>query len=130
MAKMGRPTDYSKELAIEVCSRLSERSMVSVCNDADMPSRTTLYRWLDEQEYFRNMYARALRERGQYRAEKIEEISEGVLRGDYEPQAARVALDGLKWTAAKLDNTKYGDKIQTEHTGRVEIASIERVIRK
>ena len=57
------------------------------------------------------MYARAIRERGQYRAEKIEEISDKVLTGEYDPQAARVAMDGLKWTAAKLDNTKYGDKL-------------------
>jgi len=130
----GRPTEYNEQIALELCSRLSSRSMVAVCEDKDMPARSTVYKWLQDQEGFSDMYARALRERGQYRAEKIEEISEKVLSGEYDPQAARVAMDGMKWIAAKLDNTRYGDRIQQEHTGAnggpIEIAAIERVIKR
>ena len=108
---MARPTDYNQTLAIDLCQRLSERSMVSVCSDDDMPHRATVYRWLIDHNEFSDMYARAIKERGQYRAEKIEEISEKVLSGEYDPQAARVAMDGLKWVAAKLDNTKYGERL-------------------
>lgn len=118
---MGRPTDYNAELAREICQRLSERSMVAVCNESDMPNRATVYRWLQEHEGFSDMYARAIKERGQYRAEKIEEISDKVLSGEYDPQSARVAMDGLKWVAAKLDNTKYGDRIHTEVSGSLDL---------
>lgn len=108
---MARPTLYCETLAIDLCQRLSERSMVSVCSDTDMPHRATVYRWLIDETAFSDMYTRAIKERGQYRAEKIEEITERVLTGEYDPQAARVAMDGLKWIAAKLDNTKYGDRL-------------------
>ncbi len=114
---MSRPYEYNIAVAVELCERLSERSMVSVCSDKDMPHRSTVYRWLLDEPIFSDMYARAIKERGQYRAEKIEEISDKVLSGEYDPQSARVAIDGLKWVAAKLDNTKYGERLDLGNAG-------------
>ena len=47
--KVGRPTLRTPELVDEFCSRVaSGRSIMSVCNDNDMPESGTIYRWRHE----------------------------------------------------------------------------------
>jgi hypothetical protein len=56
-----RVFDYSAELADEICDRLADgESLKEICDADDMPSRATLYRWLDRHpEFARHLdYAR------------------------------------------------------------------------
>lgn len=69
----------------------------------------TVYAWMREQPEFLKQYARAKEDSAEALADDIMDISDGVLSGRYDPQAARVALDGKKWTASKLKPKKYGD---------------------
>ena len=41
-----------------------------------------------------------------------------------DPNAARVAIDALKWNAARMHPAIYGDKLQTEHSGEVTVRSV------
>lgn len=112
---MGRPTDYTEELADDFCSRIAlGRSLRSVVADDDMPHHKTIYRWISSIESFGAQYARAKQDSGDSDADKIEEVAEKVLSGEIEPQAARVAIDAYKWTAGKKRPRKYGEKIQQE----------------
>lgn len=107
----GRPTDYTKELADEFCSRIAlGRSLRSVTQDEGMPSHQTVYNWFGAHKYFVEQYARAKTDSADSDADKIEEIAEGVLSGKYEPQQGRVAMDAYKWTAGKKRPKKYGDR--------------------
>lgn len=109
---MGRPTLYTDDLAAEICGRLAEgESMRSISRDDAMPSMFTLFKWLRDNDEFSKQYARAKEESADSHADKIEDIANGVLEGRFDPQAARVAMDGFKWTASKLKPKKYGDKI-------------------
>ena len=62
------------------------------------------------EEDFRDKYARAIQSRAIHHAEEISLISQQVMRGEVPPDAARVALDAMKWTASKLLPKVYGDK--------------------
>ena len=64
----GRPTDYTEELAAEICERLSteEGGLFEVCKAEDMPARSTVYQWLAKHEVFADMYARAREDLGAY----------------------------------------------------------------
>ncbi len=42
---------------------------------------------------------------------------DGVLNGDVEPNAARVAIDALKWNAARLHPAIYGEKLAVTGEG-------------
>lgn len=58
----GRPSIFSPELAETLCLRVAEgRPIQNVCDDNDMPSRSTVYRWLvsDKHPGFWDMLARA-----------------------------------------------------------------------
>ena len=58
--KTGRPTLYTEALALEICRRIAEReSLRKICADLDMPDKSTVLRWLGDQEQgaFRDQYA-------------------------------------------------------------------------
>ena len=47
----------------------------------------------------------------------IVEATEQVLSGELDPNAARVAIDALKWTAARMHPTVYSEKHAIELSG-------------
>lgn len=113
----GRPTDYTPELADLFCSRIAlGKSLRFVVSMDDMPSHTTIYEWLRKYPEFAEQYARAKEDSADSRADQIEEIGDKVLTGEYDPAAARVAIDAFKWTSGKHKPKKYGDKQQIETT--------------
>lgn len=119
----GRPTDYTPELTDEFCARIAlGRSLRSVVKDKDMPSHTTIYQWLRKHDSFAEQYARAKEDSADSRADQIDDIADKVLRGEYDAQAARVAIDAFKWTSGKHKPKKYGDKQQIEHSGSVDMS--------
>lgn len=116
---IGRPAIYTPQLAAEFCRRISDgRSEKSVCSDADMPSRETVWKWDGEDPDFSRSYAHAREARAAHLAE--EALSIGDELGDAptseQVQAAKLRVDTRKWFAAKLHPKKYGDRIQTDAT--------------
>lgn len=108
----GRPTDYTKDLGDLICAELAGgRSLKNICEDEEMPSRQTVYSWLRTHEEFLDNYTRAKDDSADALADDIEDIASKTLKGTYDPQSARVAIDGKKWVASKLKPKKYGDKL-------------------
>lgn len=121
----GRPTIYTRELGDEICARISEgRSLRSVCNDDDMPDKSTVFRWLrlDTISTFRDQYARAKREAADAMGEDLLDIAEDALKAVEkhagEPklsgaivQAHKLKADNLKWTMSRQNPKKYGERI-------------------
>lgn len=113
---MGRPSSFTQETADAICERMAEgESLRSICSDEAMPARTTVRRWLDENEDFRSRYARARDERTDHFADEILEISD---EGDDEDvQSRRLQVDTRKWLMARMAPKKYGDKVAVEASG-------------
>ena len=102
---------YTEELAEEFCKRIAlGRSLRSVCEDEDMPDSSTVFLWKRTKAGFMELYVRATEERGLTYGDRITDLIDSVLAGEYEVDRARLALDGLKWTAARLAPKQYGDK--------------------
>lgn len=136
---MGRPTDYNETLATEICGRLIEgRSLRSVCRDEDMPSTTAVFSWLSKYHEFAAQYARACELRADADHEEIreiadtpimgEEITEGpdgttIKRGDAIAHR-RLQVDVRKWSMARMQPRKYGDRQHVEHSGKVGLESL------
>jgi len=120
MAYTPKQVEKAKEAII---SKLSTGDSLKSILDGDksLPSRPIVYEWLSNahkkfDKTFLDNYARAREDSADLDAENLEEIAQKTLRGDYEPQAARVAADILKWTAGRKKPKKYGDKQAIEHT--------------
>ncbi len=75
---------------------------------------------------FREMYASATEERGLTFGDFIADLAFQVLAGEHEVDRAKLALDGLKWTAARLAPRQYGDKqqVSVQHSVSDEAAAV------
>ena len=57
---MGRPSSYSDDIALTICTRLSEgEALKRICADDDMPNRSTVNAWRRDRPAFSAMFARA-----------------------------------------------------------------------
>jgi hypothetical protein len=105
--------EYSEALALEICERVAEgETLLDICDEAGMPSRGSIYRWLIAYPAFGDNYARAKEEQGHVFAERAVSIAMKAR----DPQLGRLQMDGCKWYAGKL-NGKYSDRQTLEHTG-------------
>lgn len=134
---MGRPSKFTQAIADKICERLADaQSLRSICCDEDMPSQTTVFRWLadDAREEFREQYARAREAQADAIFDEILDIADDAsndwmerrdeddensgwkLNGDH-VQRSKLRIDARKWMAGKLNSRKYGEKITNEHAG-------------
>lgn len=129
---MGRPTDFSQELADRLCERLADgESLRSICEEDEMPNKATVFRWLAKFPDFSDQYARARETQADSLFDEILAIADDgrndwmKRHGDDERwvengealRRSQLRVDARKWMAGKLRPKKYGEKITQEHTG-------------
>lgn len=113
--KLGRPTDYTKDMADKICEKISGGlSLRAICAEAGMPARGTVYRWLIENADFQDQYTRARDKQADYFAEEIIEIADSVEAESASVAKAKLQIDARKWAASKIAPKKYGDKTELD----------------
>lgn len=90
-----------------------------------MPTRQTIGNELHRNEAFFTQYQRACARRGQFYGDKVIEVADGVLAGEIDPSAGKVAIDAYKWTASKLDPKTYGDHSQVDVNANVKLSAAD-----
>lgn len=111
----GRPSDFTQEIADEICERLvAGESLRAICAGDHMPHVSTVCRWLARDDAFREQYAHARDAQADTLADETLQIAD---RADLDPQDRRVRIDTRKWLAGKLKPKRYGEKVVNEHTG-------------
>jgi hypothetical protein len=128
----GRPTDYTPELADEICMQIAtqEKGLHAICrNNENFPHPATVLRWLGEHEEFRDKYQYAREMQSDLMAESILDIADhtkdDTLYDDdgnpYENKEwvnrSKLRVDARKWFASKLAPKKYGDKVDVTSGG-------------
>lgn len=140
---MPRPSKYTDKTADIICERLAEgQSLRSICCDHEMPSQSMVFRWLGSNDTFREQYARAREAQADAIFDEILDIADDgtndwMIRhgGDDEEagwrqngeamQRSRLRVDARKWMAGKLRPKKYGDRIEVEHSGEMQVTTKE-----
>src|SRR5688572_22965809 len=83
---MGRPSDYTPELADAICARLADgESLRSVCQSDEMPDKRTVFRWLRTNDEFRHQYTRAKEESADALSDEMLDIADDA-RNDWMEQ--------------------------------------------
>lgn len=133
---VGRPSKYSEELAAEICARLSNgEPLASICRDEHMPEVRTVSDWKKAHDSFAADFARA-------REEGFDALAaEALAIADTPAEGIRIkdGKDGREITTedmlghrrlqvetrlkllAKWCPKKYGEKVELEHTGEVDV---------
>lgn len=139
---VGRPHEYTPEIGQAICDRIADTTLglkAILAENEAFPVRSTFYRWLTEQEALKDMYARAKEEQADALVEEMltiaddhsrdvvrTEIEEGVFTEsvDYElVNRSKLRLDTRKWIASKLRPKKYGDKLDVDHSGSLNLTN-------
>lgn len=123
---MGRPVEYTDDIADEICWRIAHgEPLVRICQEDHLPHCATIYRWLIRFPEFCEMYTRAREDQADTNADEILAIADEH-PPEYTDPAGRTTLDqtyiawqrsridARKWTAAKLKPRKYGDRVAVE----------------
>lgn len=121
--KSGRPTNYTIELAREICEVIATTSkgIKAICKEKPhWPNPDTIFNWLMQNKEFSDLYACAKRQQVEVIVDEILTIADdsnndtyindnGKLVVDREHiNRARLRVDTRKWIAAKLAPRLYG----------------------
>jgi len=130
----GRPTDFTEELALKICSEISVTTLglKSLCKlHEDFPSHATIFNWLATNKAFLDLYTRAKEMQAENIADEMLEIADDgsndlmtIVKGDqsYEMEnkevtsRSKLRIETRKWISSKLLPKKYGEKIQQDIT--------------
>ena len=130
--KVGRPSDYSKELAIKICEKLADGwPLTQIVKMDGMPCLATIYLWFTqpEKKEFLDMYVRAREDQADTLADEIISIAddsendnmiikkdgkETVVEDKEWVNRSKLRVDARKWVASKLKPRKYADKIDID----------------
>lgn len=125
---MGTQVRFSEDIANRICDELIEgRSMRDICAAPGMPNRTTVLRWMDADEAFAAKCARAREMQADYMDDLILDTANACTADT--AQADKVKISAYQWRASKLAPKKYGDKLDLNHGGGVQVAIVSGVPR-
>lgn len=126
---MGRPSEFSDDAESAILEIIREGGTLDEAAIAAKVTRQTVCRWLQDDGAFRDKYAQAREDQGDWFADKIASIALDPVR-DGSDITARV--NALKWLAGKRKPKVYGEKVTQEHTGAdggpIQVSRVERVI--
>ena len=118
----GRLTDgtYTKQgklaLMEKICLRVaSKETLCQICKEPGHPAHTTIYAWMAQDVELAKMYNEARTTRAFSRGDKIDAITELVLKGVLDANCARVVIDAEKWLMTREAPKAFGDRVAVEH---------------
>lgn len=129
---MAGVSTYTDDMADAICERIANgESLKSICEHDDMPSKSTVFKWLAETATFSDKYARAREAQADSIFDEILDIADDarndwmkargsddeddryVLNGEH-VQRMKLRIDARKWMAGKLRPKRYGERMQTD----------------
>ena len=133
---------YDRETITEfVCSELALGKSLRSILDADdkLPSASTFLDWIGADSFLAEQYAHARQMAYELLADEIVAIADENYTTDEHGvrerlsseaiQRNRLRVDTRKWMLSKMLPKVYGDKIQTEHTGKdggpIQLAAVD-----
>lgn len=131
---MGRPSEFSAEVADRICALLVDgESLRSICGREDMPAASTVFLWLRAHSDFSERYAHAREMQADLAFDEIVEIADdgrndwmekhdgGVALNKEAIQRSALRVDTRKWRMSKLLPKKYGERLDLNHSGEVKV---------
>lgn len=146
----GRPSEYTKEIADEICERIAEgESLRRICLSDHLPNRKTIFHWLlnDTHPGFCDQYRKAREMQAENFADEMNDIADDgsndymenvddqgavigyKLNGEH-IQRSKLRIDTRKWIASKLKPKKYGDKLELSGDAEAPVAFVIRDMTK
>jgi hypothetical protein len=113
----GRPTVRTPEMVEDLFEHIAHGGSVAEwCAREGNPGYTTIMRWRDEDEEFRENYTRAQEDQGDFFADKVVTTADKCLPDAVEIARAKLQIDSYKWAAGIRKPKAYGVKTAVDLT--------------
>lgn len=129
----GRPSDYSIELAKEICDKIatSSKGLIRLCKEnSHWPDRSTIFKWKIEHQQFSDMYYKAKDDQIDSIYDECLDIADDIsndtiirvgkngeeteiCNSEY-VNRSRLRIDTRKWCAERLRPKMFGAKKEAE----------------
>src|SRR5258708_7569966 len=109
----GRPTDYTPELAEQICdiTATTIKSVADICKaNAGLPDECTVFRWMRRYPQFRQDYLEAKELQGLLYSDAVMHTIWNCLEVNESIAKANLILRGAQWHLSKLAPKQFGDK--------------------
>lgn len=112
--------NFAEDIIEELLDRTSKgEQLTKLCSDTRMPSRASVYSWLDSDPEFAGRF-RAARARGVHAlAEECLDIADEKAADAVQVADKRVRIDTRLRLAGKWLASEYGDRVAVSHSGEV-----------
>lgn len=122
-----------------ICERISNgESLRQICDSEEMPAASTVFLWLSSDSAFSEQYAHAREAQADAIFDEIlliaddgrndwmerknaDDRSIGWMENGEAMRRSQLRIDARKWMAGKLRPKKYGEKLDVEHSGQMDI---------
>ena len=117
---MTKALELTSTITDQICQELmSGKPLTSICRNKDLPSLSTVHRWIDKHPSFAKQILQARRVGTQYYLDKMIEELETMSAKDV--GIVREKLHHYRWLASKLLPSLYGDKQEVVQDTKVTI---------
>jgi hypothetical protein len=121
MARTGRPSIYSEDLATTICDRIAGGEFLrTICREPGMPTLPTVTQWVSrDREGFADRYWNARCAQAVLWSEDVLSLLDDAADEENmaKVQAARCRSDARKWLLSKLLAARFGDRLQLDQVG-------------
>lgn len=117
-----------KQILESICDQLIEgKSLRRICmDDKTMPNASTIFRWMaDEESEYATIIARARNVQADALFDDMSDLINRMIDEGLDPTAVKTAIWAKQWQAGKLKPKKYGDKIDLNHSGGINIMRLD-----
>ena len=119
-AKEKKARERKKTLGAVVDRLIEGESLREICATKGMPNKSTILRWLDDDEDLATTMARARGMQADALDDDIQEVVNAVRKGTLEPHAGQVIIRAHQWRAGKMKPKKYGDRQTVNMNHKIE----------
>lgn len=114
-----------EEIIQTVLERVAEGEYITdICSEPGFPDPKTIWKWIDGDEELTRQRLRARARSAAVEERRVAEIAAKLEAGEMAPEVARVAIHARTWLAKVRDPKSYGDRLDVEHKGRVEVVPV------
>jgi hypothetical protein len=125
--KQAPRVEFSQAKFDEICARIAAggdaSSLRQICAETGMPTRQTFNEWRKRTPELEAQYDRACEDRKDTFFDELIHIADT----EKDPAIARNRMDARKWSWARMDRARFGDRVTNELVGEGGGAVIHKV---
>lgn len=106
--------EFSQEIFDRICALIADgKSVRQACTGRNMPTRKTFHEWVRLSPQLQDQYDRAFLDFEESMLDDITHIADT----EKDVRRAAVRIDARKWTLARRNRKRFGDRVTNEVTG-------------